>query len=376
MAHSLTLVALYFFSVAQTVLGSPCIAFDANWNLYALGLNGKDYNVATQDKWTGSNKANDITATGRPPFDGPNTTCYLSQFQNTLYVMNGDTQNPNSIYLYDAAASAWSQQTTTPGGFDIGSSTCVLDHDTNVCYCVVAGEMWFLNMQSLKAAQNSPIAWTDVGPTPYGPSYNQPVMALANNHIHFIDVPNVPSGSIDIFVIHYSYFQPQPQQYPLPSGTIPATHGQTASLFQQTEVQQQFAFIPDDGSATYVVDVIGNTTQKFAGPTLKDPKSIYFASMTALVQLTSNGAIYFLPYMQGNDAANAAASWTAVSAIAPATSNSTSLVNGTTALSSVSSAPTSGSSQGDSPTSGAISMHNISRGLSLAFALAAVICLL
>ena len=54
MAHSLTLVALYFFSVAQTVLGSPCIAFDANWNLYALGLNGKDYNVATQDKWTGS----------------------------------------------------------------------------------------------------------------------------------------------------------------------------------------------------------------------------------------------------------------------------------------------------------------------------------
>jgi hypothetical protein len=54
MAHLFTLVALYFLSVSQTVLGSPCIAFDANWNLYALGLNGKDYNVATQDKWTGS----------------------------------------------------------------------------------------------------------------------------------------------------------------------------------------------------------------------------------------------------------------------------------------------------------------------------------
>jgi hypothetical protein len=48
--------------------------------------------------------------------------------------MNGDTQNPNSIYLYDAAALTWSQQATTPGGFDIGSSTCILDHDTNV-YC-------------------------------------------------------------------------------------------------------------------------------------------------------------------------------------------------------------------------------------------------
>jgi hypothetical protein len=54
MAHLLTLVALCFLSVSQIVLGSPCIAFDANWNLYALGLNGKDYNVATQDKWTGS----------------------------------------------------------------------------------------------------------------------------------------------------------------------------------------------------------------------------------------------------------------------------------------------------------------------------------
>ena len=82
------------------------------------------------------------------------------------------------------------------------SVSSLLNPTSHPLDCVVAGEMWFLNMQSLKAAQNSPIAWTDVGPTPYGPSYNQPVMALANNHIHFIDVPNVPSGSIDIFVIH------------------------------------------------------------------------------------------------------------------------------------------------------------------------------
>ncbi|KIM85843.1 hypothetical protein PILCRDRAFT_347501 [Piloderma croceum F 1598] len=235
MAHLLTLVALYFLSVSQTVLGSPCIAFDANWNLYALGLNGKDYNASTQDKWTGGNMATDFTAAGRPPFDGPNTTCYLSQFQNAIYVMNGDTQNPNSIYMYDATALTWSQQATTPGGIDVGSSTCILDHDTNVGYCLAAGEMWFLNLQSLKAAQSEPIAWTDVGPAPYGPNYN-PVMALADNHIYFIDVPNVPAGSMDIFVIHYSFFQPQPQEYPLPSGTIPATHGKTASLFQPTSV--------------------------------------------------------------------------------------------------------------------------------------------
>lgn len=61
--------------------------------------------------------------------------------------------------------------------------------------------MWFLNMESLNAAQSDAIPWTDVGPTPYGSNYN-PVMAIADNHIYFLDVPNVPAGSVDIFVIH------------------------------------------------------------------------------------------------------------------------------------------------------------------------------
>lgn len=55
MAHLLTLVALFFLSISQTVMGSSaCLAFDASWNLYLLGVDGKDYNAATQDKWTGS----------------------------------------------------------------------------------------------------------------------------------------------------------------------------------------------------------------------------------------------------------------------------------------------------------------------------------
>ena len=54
MARLLILVALFLLSVSQTVLSLPCIAFDASWNLLAFGLNGKDYNAATQDKWTGS----------------------------------------------------------------------------------------------------------------------------------------------------------------------------------------------------------------------------------------------------------------------------------------------------------------------------------
>jgi hypothetical protein len=54
MSRSLPFVALFLLTFSQTVLGSPCIAFDANFNLFAFGLNGKDYNAGTQDKWTGS----------------------------------------------------------------------------------------------------------------------------------------------------------------------------------------------------------------------------------------------------------------------------------------------------------------------------------
>ena len=134
--------------------------------------------------------------------------------------MGADTANPASVYIYDATAHSWSQQTVTTGGFDPSSFNAILDHDTNV-FCTDSfssthlalspdddyidalskGELYFLDMKDLKASSGSAISWTDVGQTPYGPTY-QPVMALANNHIHFLDVPNVAAGSADIFVIH------------------------------------------------------------------------------------------------------------------------------------------------------------------------------
>ena len=136
--------------------------------------------------------------------------------------MGADTANPASVYIYDATASSWSQQSVTTGGFDHTSFDAILDHDTNVfCAChhlrvnyltfncvhldaLSHGEMYFLDMKDFKASSGSAISWTDVGASPYGSSY-QPVMALANNHIHFLDVPNVPAGSADIFVIHCEF---------------------------------------------------------------------------------------------------------------------------------------------------------------------------
>jgi hypothetical protein len=56
-------------------------------------------------------------------------------------------------------------------------------------------------MGLLKAANTSALAWVDVQKAPY-PSDYQPVMALAQNHVFFLNVAGVAAGSAEIFVIH------------------------------------------------------------------------------------------------------------------------------------------------------------------------------
>ncbi|KAI0076535.1 hypothetical protein K474DRAFT_1684789 [Panus rudis PR-1116 ss-1] len=320
-----TVVSLLLLALPKLAVSSPCVTFDANFNLLVFGLDGKDWNAGTQDSWTSGITLNaypspfhHIEEISVSPFDGANTTCYLSQFFNAVYVMNGDASKPSDVHIYDAAAKSWSTQSVDTGSFDPSSFNAILDHDTNVFYAVSKNELFFLDMGGLKSANSSALSWTDVGKTPYDASY-QPVMALAQNHIHFLNVPNTPEGDANIFVIHFSYFQPEPQAYPLPDGSkIPATHGQTASFFQSEGVQQEFAFIPDDGSKTYVINVETNTTQALAGPSTKDPKATYAASITALIQLDSTGAVSFLPYKQGDASTNAQAAWTKVANVAAA----------------------------------------------------------
>ncbi|KZP28123.1 hypothetical protein FIBSPDRAFT_817717 [Athelia psychrophila] len=321
MAYFVLVLALYLLSIIRSVTAKPCIAFDTAWNLLAFGLDGKDYNAATQDTWASSTPgATDITTTGRPPFDGANTTCYLSQFTNAIYVINSDTANPNSVYIYNAGTPGWSMQQTTPGGFDISNFEAVLDHDTNVFYALSQGELYFLDMGLLVTANSTAITWTDVQTSPFSDDYS-PVMALAQNHIHFLDVPGVAAGSAVIFVIHFSSFQLEPQSY----GNFSNSPGQSTSFFQESDVQQEFAYIPQDSSSTYVINVETNTTQSLAGPTTKDPLASYFAGVTSLVQLSTSGAVSFLPYTQGDSQGNSAATWIPVAALAaaaPASSSS------------------------------------------------------
>ncbi|KAF9788705.1 hypothetical protein BJ322DRAFT_1183841 [Thelephora terrestris] len=310
-----SLVSLLFLTLSQTLVsGSPCVSFDANFNLLALGFGGKDWNVGTQDVWATATTATDITTTGRPPFDGTGTTCYLAQFFNAVYVLNGDAKNPNSIYIYDAGAKSWSTQVTTPGSFSYSSFDAILDHDTNVFYALSTnGSLYNLDMGTMKTANSTAIAWNNVQQPPFPANY-KPVMALAQNHIHFLDVGTDGPGNARIFVIHYSYFQPEVQSYP-GSKTFPATHGQATSFFNQTGVQQEFAFIPDDFSSTYVINVENNSTRTLPPPTVQDTKSSYVAGITSLVQLDSAGSVFFVPYTPGDDTVNVNAAWSSVKSL-------------------------------------------------------------
>lgn len=123
-----------------------------------------------------------------------------------------------------------------------------------------------------------------------------------------------------------------------------------------------------------------NSTQQLTGPSTKDPKATYFAGITSLVQLASNGTVSFLPYTQGNSGANSAAQWTTISALSavapPTVSSSVATPNSATASQSDSSPNSTGTPVVESHVNHAATMRHISRSLSAALALAAVYCLL
>jgi hypothetical protein len=368
---TITLAALYTSSAAAAAATgnsgpAGCVSFDINWNLLAFGFNGKDYSAGTQDTWA-SGTVTDITTSGRPPFNSVNTTCYLSQFTNAIYVLNADTANPNSIYIYDATAKSWSQQTVVANSFDHSNFAAILDHDTNFFYAYSNGGIYSLDMVLLKAATGTAIPWNSVQQPDLSadtsgtitPGANtagyQPVLALAQNHVQFLNVPGLPAGSCKIFVIHFSYMQPAPQ----PFGNFPTTYGKTASFFQDTGVQQEFAFVPSDGSATYVVNVESNTTKTLTGPPVQDPFASYSASTSALVQLTTSGKVAFLAYNQNTTTSGG--TWSTITQIPVATfstSNSSSSTSASgSAASGATSTSTGSSAAGTSTTSGSLSIR-------------------
>ncbi|KZO98460.1 hypothetical protein CALVIDRAFT_561921 [Calocera viscosa TUFC12733] len=339
------------------VLATPCVEFDSNFNLYVFGLNGKDVGLGAQSTWA-SPTATALATSGRPPFDGTNTQCFLSQYNNAIYILGADNANPANVYIYDATGNAWSMSTVTTAGVDPSSLVSILDHDTNVFYALSGGNLYQLDYSTITNAATGPTAWEVVEAPNFQTTGYKPVMALAQNHIHFLDVPGNTAGEANIFVIHFSYFQPAVQSYPAASGaTFPETHGQTASFFDPNDqVQEQFAFVPDDNSAVYIVNVENNSTIPLTGPT-DTTASTFAASAAALVQLTSAGSIYYMPFDQTNP--SAAVAWTPITGFANGTATSGSS-SSTTAGSAVGTATAAGG--GGSSTSASASTANPSAG--------------
>ncbi|KAF8154910.1 hypothetical protein B0H34DRAFT_783901 [Crassisporium funariophilum] len=360
-------------TAASTAGPTGCVTFDVTWNLLAFGFNGKDYNAGTQDTWTASGPLTDITAQGRPPFNSPTTTCYLSQFTNAIYVLNADTANPSSIYIYDATAKSWSTQQVTTGSFDPSNFAAVLDHDTNVFYAFSNTDIFSLDMALLKSATSAAIPWQDVQKPDLGTTQSySPVIALAQNHVHFLGVPGLPAGSAKIFVIHFSFMQVEPQSY---GSAFPNTHGKTASFFLDEGVQQEFAFIPDDGSATYVINVETNTTKTLTGPPQQDPFATYSASPNALVQLSPSGQVAYLAY--DPNTTRSGGTWSTVSKIPTASFGSGSSPTGTGSNPQSSETGTAGGSGSGSGSGGtqASGGGRVAGGLGLVFGMAAGVVL-
>ncbi|KAG8687072.1 hypothetical protein FRC09_013720, partial [Ceratobasidium sp. 395] len=104
--------------------------------------------------------------------------------------------------------------------------------------------------------------------------------------------------------------------------TFPQKHGQVASFFTgDNQAQKRFAFLPDDLSKTYVVDVEKNTTTVLPGP----PASAGFASNpaglmgrmaaspSALVYMSPANELHYMGVDQNNMAASAGNPWAPIS---------------------------------------------------------------
>jgi hypothetical protein len=109
--------------------------------------------------------------------------CTHSDFERQ-YVINGDSKNPSTVYIYDTTAKSGSAQTmTTKGASGAGPQLnptkvgAILDHDTNI-FCKYKPflmpdfgtgiiysnfkELFRFNITLLKSASPRAIPWVDV----------------------------------------------------------------------------------------------------------------------------------------------------------------------------------------------------------------------
>ncbi|AAW45106.1 hypothetical protein CNBL2400 [Cryptococcus deneoformans B-3501A] len=307
----------------------PCVQFDSSWNLYAFG-GDQDVKIGDNSTWS-SPSTTPLSTSGRPPWTGNNTQCILSQTNNAMYVIGGDSDDLSSIYVYDFADDSWSTQSTSRTPSDLGNSrsSTVLDHDTNVFFTLTTDSgLYQLDLSSItNSASSDSLRWEAVSDPSFSVDGYTATLAQAANHVFFFGVPGTAAGSANLFVVHYAYFQPEAQAF---SGTaFPDTVGQAISIPNvDNNVPYSMVFIPDDFSDTYIVthwtdlsnysvtsdapfglDLI-NSTQTLPAPTSQDSTAAYAASPYAIVQVDAAGGIYYMSNpVQSDYTVSSSASW-------------------------------------------------------------------
>lgn len=232
--------------------------------------------------------------------------------------MGADASDVGSIYIYDFQGDSWSKQPTSgaPASLTNSRSSAVLDHDTNVIYTVPGGgaSMYALDLGNVQASAGGSAAWSQETAVSFSTD-GDVTAALANNHINYFGVSGTAAGSAEVFVIHFSYFQPQAQAYPTMNGgkTFPDQPGQAVSVpTSGNSSPQQMLFVPNDFSSSYVVthwtnpgdyssmqgvpfaqDLI-NSTQILPAPTSQDKQAAYACSTDSCVQIDTKGDIYYI----------------------------------------------------------------------------------
>ncbi|KAJ3117108.1 hypothetical protein HDU96_007897 [Phlyctochytrium bullatum] len=338
----------------------PCVVFDTEDKLYFLGLAtlGVDSVAPDASSWSSDAVFTPVATQGRPPFDGPNTQCYLSHYINSIYVLNGDRSKPADVHIYDVAARSWSTQSVAADGApNFATAVTALDHNTNVFYSYdlsTGGTLSFLNMGEARQAGGAQAKWQVANSLSFGgaasvsastPRSQYPAVGPAHNHLYYVNFPGASASQSRVFVIHYSYEQPEVVSYG--GDSFPAKGGVGVMTFRaDMQPSALFAFIPYDGTGTYIIDTNTNTTVSLPAP----PKEL-FASSSAdgiynvrfaagtnqIVGLSADGTYAaYIPYtggagqgwtpfpslarkLQRNAAANLTTTTTAAAATTPAT---------------------------------------------------------
>lgn len=88
--------------------------------------------------------------------NGNNTQCFLAQFYNAIYVLDGDSSNPNAVHIFNPNSKTWSIQSISgPDHFDITSAGVILDHDTNVfCEWIFFSFVLLANLRGLSMGES------------------------------------------------------------------------------------------------------------------------------------------------------------------------------------------------------------------------------